>query len=159
VQWKQAAAAASGYATLVSTPTRDQTSTVFNNAYVGMEYSFRVRACQATGLDNTCSAFSNEAKAATTMAAPSSLTATRTNSSTIALAWVNNAGADAAYFEIEFKAGSSTAYSSLAKVQNTATYNAIALTTGTTYTFHVRACTAFADYGCSGYSNEASATP
>ena len=90
----------------------------------------------------------------TVPAAPTSLTATANDTSTVTLNWTDNS-ADENSFKIERKSGGS-GYSLVATVStNITTWADSGLTPATTYTYRVRANNGA---GNSGYSNEANAT-
>jgi len=87
--------------------------------------------------------------------APSGLTATAASSSQIDLAWQDNSGNETE-FRIERKTGSGGTSGQVATVgTNTTGFSDTGLSPGTTYVYRVQACNAV---GCSGYSNEATAT-
>ncbi|MDI6791644.1 MAG: fibronectin type III domain-containing protein, partial [bacterium] len=111
---------------------------------------YRVRAYNAVGE----SGYSNEANAATLLAAPTNLEAVPMSSSRIDLSWSDNSGAEDG-FKIERKTGGGT-YTQIDTVGvNITTYQDTGLDTQTTYYYRVRAYNAAGD---SGYSNEANAT-
>jgi hypothetical protein len=116
-------------------------------------YYFRVRATGAAGE----SAYSNVASATTLasgLVAPTNLAATAVSSTTIDLAWTDNAAAEAGY-RIE-RGTSVNDFVPIAEVgANTQAYASTGLTPGTTYLYRVRAFTA---NGNSDYSNVAQAT-
>jgi len=88
-------------------------------------------------------------------AAPTALAASATGSTTIDLSWVD-ASDDETRFEVERKEGAEGSWATVgAPDPNSASFADMALTPNTTYTYRVRSCS---DAGCSGYSNEASAT-
>src|SRR5207249_11380063 len=87
--------------------------------------------------------------------APSGLTATAASSSQIDLAWQDNSGNETE-FRIERKTGSGGTSGQVATVgTNTTGFSDTGLSPGTSYVYRVQACDAV---GCSGYSNEATAT-
>jgi subtilisin family serine protease len=89
-----------------------------------------------------------------TLFPPSDLIATAVSYNQINLSWTDNAN-DELGFKIERKTGAG-AFAQIAQVAaNVTTYNNIALTAGTEYTYRVRAYNAAA---ASGYSNEAAET-
>ena len=87
-------------------------------------------------------------------AAPSGLTATASGTQ-VSLGWADNSGTETEFL-IERKAGTGGTYSQVASVgANTTSYTDAGLSHATTFSYRVRACNAG---GCSGHSNEASAT-
>jgi subtilisin family serine protease len=87
--------------------------------------------------------------------APSGLTATAVAARQISLAWRDNSGNDTE-FRIERKTGPAGTFGQIATLgTNIITYADAGLGPSTTYVYRVRACNAV---GCSGYSNEATAT-
>jgi hypothetical protein len=119
----------------------------------GTEYTYRVEACNAGG----CSGYSNEASATTGVAAPgppSGLQATAVSQSQVNLAWTASTGTVETY-RIERRTASGS-FAVIATVGGgTLAHQDTGLDAGTEYTYRVEACNAA---GCSGYSNEASAT-
>lgn len=117
-------------------------------------YTYRVRAYNAVGDSGN----SNEASATTPdtlPAAPSSLTATPTSSSTVNLAWSDNSGNEAG-FKVERKTGAGGTYSQIASLAAGVTgYSDSGLSGSTLYYYRVRAHNTAGD---SAYSNVASAT-
>ncbi|MCX6544633.1 MAG: fibronectin type III domain-containing protein [Acidobacteria bacterium] len=113
-------------------------------------YTYRVRAYNSDG----DSAYSNTATATTSQssgapAAPSSLQAVANGKGKIKLTWVDNSG-DETSFVVE-------RLSPLKDVpvgSNVTSYTDSGLTTGTTYSYHVKACK---NIECSAWSNTASA--
>lgn len=123
-------------------------------------YSYRVRAFNGGGNSD----FSNTASATTAdppppppaPAAPSDLTANPAGQTQINLAWTDNAGSEDG-FKIERCQGAGCAnFGQIATVgANVTTYNNTGLSSGTTYSYRVRANNAGGD---SDYSNTATAT-
>lgn len=89
-------------------------------------------------------------------AAPSSLTATASGTSTINVAWTDNSNNETG-FKLERKTGSAGTWSEIAGAiaANTGSFSNTGLTAGTTYFYRVRS---YNSAGNSSYSNEASAT-
>lgn len=87
-------------------------------------------------------------------AAPTSLTATPVSSTTIVLAWADNAANETEY-RVEMKTGAGAFVDLGALAANSTGVDIIGLTAATAYTFRVRARNAS---GNSAYSNEATAT-
>ena len=115
----------------------------------GAAYTYRVRG-YATGL---YSDYSNEAAAGTTMAAPTTLTATTASMTQINLTWKDNTPFETGYC-VERKTGTG-AYAQVASLAaNAAAYSDKSVTVNATYTYRVRAA-AVGVY--SPYSNEAAA--
>lgn len=116
-------------------------------------YRYRVLACR----DTVCSRHSGESSATTPMpapAAPTGLTATAVSTSRIDLAWSASTGTVDEY-RIERRTGGDS-FGVVATVDgSTTSYSNTSLSAATEYTYRVQACN---DSGCSGYSNEASAT-
>ncbi|MNQ63700.1 Fibronectin type III domain protein [compost metagenome] len=141
--------------------------------YVGFEYKSRGRTCygwmhvkvEAGGVGYTVLDFAYHTKpnesilagtqTATTVLAPTSLTATANNTSLeVQLTWVNNA-ANATNIVIE-RAGADNVFAEIVTLPSTAlTYTNTGLTAGNTYKYKVRAK---ANTVYSAYSNEVSAT-
>ncbi len=98
----------------------------------------------------------DEQSAATPPAAPSSLTATASGTSTINLTWTDNSS-DETGFKLERKTGSGGTYAEIAGsiAANATSYSNTGLTAGTTYYYRLRSYNAA---GNSSYSNEISAT-
>jgi fibronectin type 3 domain-containing protein len=118
------------------------------------QYGYRVRACSGA----TCSGYSNVASAKTPKlpkpGTPSSLTATAVSPSQINLAWSPGSGSvDWHFIERSSPGVSFTRIDSIAG--SAAFYANTSLTDSTTYTYRVTACNAA---GCSGHSNNATAT-
>ncbi|MEQ1849067.1 MAG: fibronectin type III domain-containing protein [Candidatus Peribacteraceae bacterium] len=114
-------------------------------------YSYRVRAYNAAG--NSAYAFSSSVHTYTLPADPTSLSATASGATKIALNWIDNATNETLY-KLERKIGAGSFSQIKTFVPNTMFY----LDTGTggiMYTYRVRA---FNPAGDSGYSNEASVT-
>jgi titin len=121
----------------------------------GSQYFYRVQACNS----GSCSDYSNETSATTPQAlpgVPSGLTATAVSSSRIDLAWSAASGTVSRY-RIERKnntlPGDYTVIDSVAG--GTLTYQSTELSPLTPYSYRVQACNSA---GCSGYSNEATAS-
>ncbi|VGO15091.1 hypothetical protein PDESU_03671 [Pontiella desulfatans] len=87
--------------------------------------------------------------------APSSLSVTSVNASTLSLSWVDNAFNENG-FNIERKSGTNVFSQIAVTGMNSAGYIDSGLMAGTTYTYRLQA---FNDTGDSGYSNEASGMP
>ena len=88
-------------------------------------------------------------------AAPAGLTATVASARQINLAWQDASGNEAE-FRLEQKTGSAGTFGQIATLgTNTTVYSNTGLNPSTPYVYRVRACNAV---GCSGYSNEATAT-
>ncbi|MBF4465538.1 M43 family zinc metalloprotease [Flavobacterium sp. LC2016-12] len=154
---------------------RTATYTTWDNktGYVGFEYKSRGRTCygwmhvkvEAGGVGYTVLDFAYHTKpnesilagtqTATTVLAPTSLTATANNTSLqVQLTWVNNA-TNATNIVIE-RAGTDNVFTEIVTLPNTAlTYTNTGLTAGNTYKYKVRAK---ANTIYSAYSNEVSAT-
>ena len=125
------------------------------------EYFYRVQACNSAG----CSGFSNEA-AATTLppplppplqppGAPSGLAATAVAFDRIDIAW-GAASGTVTHYIIERKTTAAGTYGAIGNVPNTTlSLQNTGLTASTEYFYRVQACNSA---GCSGFSNEASAT-
>ncbi|MEX2282481.1 MAG: fibronectin type III domain-containing protein, partial [Gemmatimonadota bacterium] len=117
-------------------------------------YAYRVQACNTTG----CSGSSNEALASTPQAAPSApsgLTASAVSGSRIDLAW-SAAGGTVASYRIERRMGAAGTYAVIDSVSAaTHTYQNSGLASETQYFYRVQACNTV---GCSGFTNDASAT-
>ena len=115
----------------------------------GTGYSYRVRAYNGTG----SSTYSNTA---VVPVAPTNLTATAVSGNEIDLAWTDNA-TDEDGFRIEYCAGvGCTTFGEVATVgANVTSYQAFFVSSGTSYSFRVRAHTTAG--GTSSYSNTASA--
>lgn len=97
-----------------------------------------------------------EEGSSTIPAAPSSLTATASGTSTINVAWTDNSNNETG-FKLERKTGSAGTWSEIAGAipANTISFSNTGLTAGTTYYYRVRS---YNGAGNSSYSNEASAT-
>ena len=112
------------------------------------EYSFRVRAFNASGT----SAYSNTAPATTPFAppgAPSNLQSGGVGQTTVELSWQDNAGNETGY-EVEFSTDG-TNFSRVAQLgANTTSFTVASLSSATGYSFRVRAVN---PSGGSGYSN------
>lgn len=154
---------------------RTATYTTWDNktGYVGFEYKSRGRTCygwmhvkvEAGGVGYTVLDFAYHTKpnesilagtqTATTVLAPTSLTATANNTSLqVQLTWVNNA-TNATNIVIE-RAGTDNVFTEIVTLPNAAlTYTNTGLTAGNTYKYKVRAK---ANTIYSAYSNEVSAT-
>ncbi len=88
-------------------------------------------------------------------AAPSGLTATVASARQINLAWRDDSGNETE-FRLEQKTGPAGTFGQIATLgTNTTVYSNTGLNPSTPYVYRVRACNAM---GCSGYSNEATAT-
>jgi len=117
-------------------------------------YTFRVRATNSAGN----SAYSNNATATTQAlvtipAAPTNLIVTP-STTTVSLTWVDNSSNETGFL-IERKLGAGN-YSQIATVAaNTTTFTDTGLSSGTSYTYRVRATNSV---GNSAYSNEAAVT-
>jgi fibronectin type 3 domain-containing protein len=116
----------------------------------GVQYDYRVRACNQSG----CSAYSNTATALTYPNVPANLTATVVSSSQIDLSWSASTGASNYVIERQISGGS---FLQIATVTVT-THADTGLTSGTQYSYQVKACNAT---GCSTFSPPVSppATP
>lgn len=117
------------------------------------QYSYRVRGCNAVG----CSDPSNEASATTAQVAPgapTNLQADVVSGSRIDLSWAASAGA-VAWYMIERRTGGGAFAVIDSVADGTLTYQNTGLLPATQYTYRVRACN---PVGCSGFSNQASAT-
>ncbi len=123
-----------------------------NSLAAGTTYYYRVRAYE--GAAN--SAYSNLAVATTSAgpAAPSNLSATATSSSSIALAWTDNATSEQG-FKIERSTDGSSFVQVATVAVNSTFYSESFLAAGTTYWYRVRA---YEGAVHSLYSNTASAT-
>jgi len=117
----------------------------------GTLYYFRVRAANAARNSD----YSGTASATTSVAAPSSLTATATSSTQIDLAWTDNSSTETG-FKVE-RSTDNTNWTEIAGAlaANTTSYSATGLTASTLYYFRVRAYNAG---GNSAYTSSASAT-
>ncbi|HWP81242.1 MAG TPA: FG-GAP-like repeat-containing protein [Bacteroidota bacterium] len=119
----------------------------------GTEYFYRVKAVNVSG-----SSLSNEVNAtpvSLTIAPPTNLVATVVSDTRIDLSWVDNSDNETG-FEVQRKTAS-TSFTTITTVgAGITTYSNTGLTTGTEYTYRVRAVNATVQ---SPYSNEASATP
>lgn len=117
-------------------------------------YSYRVRA--ASGSIN--SLYSNVVSATIPRpigpAAPTGLTAAAVSAAQINLTWSDNSSNETS-FKIERKTGTGAWSEIVTLAANVVTYPNTGLTASTLYTYRLRACNTL---GCSGYSNEASAT-
>jgi predicted phage tail protein len=132
--------------------------TTFNNTGLSAStsYSYRVRAFNSAGnsdYSNTASATTQAASSPP--AAPSNLTATAVSKSQINLAWTDNANNEDG-FKIERCQGSGcTNFTQIATVPaGTTSYSNTGLSSGTVYTYRVRA---YNGSGDSAYSNTAAA--
>ncbi len=113
-------------------------------------YYYKVAAYNANGRSD-----SNEANAATSLAAPSGLSATTMSNTRIDLEWTDNSGLEDG-FKIELKNGPGGSYVQVATVGASVTsYMSTGLDPNTTYYFRVRA---YKSSDNSAYSNEDSAT-
>ncbi|HWQ33109.1 MAG TPA: fibronectin type III domain-containing protein, partial [Blastocatellia bacterium] len=132
--------------------------TTYNNTGLAANtsYSYRVRAFNAagdSGYTNTASATTQAASSPP--AAPTSLTATAASKSQINLAWTDNSNNEDG-FKIERCQGSGcTNFAQIATVPaGTTSFSNTGLSSGTVYTYRVRA---YNSSGDSAYSNTASA--
>jgi serine protease len=132
--------------------TASTNATSYSNTGLSAEtaYTYRVRAYNAAG----DSGYSNTASA-TTLAAPSGLTATAESSSQINLSWTDNSNNEDG-FKIERSPTGSSSWVQIATVgANVLTYSNTGLSANTTYYYRVRA---YNTAGNSSYSNTDSAT-
>ncbi len=115
-------------------------------------YGYRVRAYNTAGY----STYTNEATAATIIAAPTPLTAAAATSNTrIDLTWTDNSAIETAYL-VERKTGASGTWSEIATLgANVTSYADTGLVPPATYVYRVRAAN---PSGYSAYSDEATAT-
>lgn len=117
-------------------------------------YTYRVRACNASG----CSAWSNTAAVTTpaqSPSAPSGLSASATSSSAVRLSWSDNSTGEVDQ-RIERRVGLDAWAQIVAVAANVEAHDDGGRSPGTAYSYRLRACAASND--CSGYSNVASAT-
>lgn len=132
------------YAQIASVATN---TTAYANTGVsdGTVYYYRARACNAL----TCSSYSAEAYATTTLAAPTSLTCTPINSSQINLGWADNSVSETG-FKIERATSSPPTTVIATTAQNATSYSNEDLYEDTTYYYRVRAYNAnsgvYSDY-------------
>ncbi|MDB5294023.1 MAG: repeat-containing protein, partial [Phycisphaerales bacterium] len=116
----------------------------------GTAYYYRVRAVGLVGGD-----YSATANATTNPAAPSNLTATPATSTTINLAWTDNAGTETAY--VAERAAGGGSFATIATLPaNAASYSDAAAVEGVTYSYRVRAV--IAGQGTSANSAAVTAT-
>jgi titin len=147
-----------GVFTQISQRAQNATSFKIIGLAQGTAYTFRVRGKNATGY----STYSNEASAATqggtpppaSLEAPSQLTAVAVSGTEIMLTWRDNS-TDEANFLIERSIGGGAFTQFNMRGANVTSFRVTGVTTGTTYSFRVRAKNAT---GTSAYSNTASAT-
>ena len=135
--------------------TGPETNTFTNNTGLtpGATYTYRVRATNAAGPSGY--ATSSPVTLPSTPAAPTNLMASAASATSVSLGWNDNSSNETGFL-IERRIGTG-AYAQIDSVgANVRTYLDMGLTTGTTYTYRVRATNAS---GNSGYSNEQSATP
>ena len=131
-------------------------TTAFSNTGLidGTTYYYEVQAFNTAAGD---SSFSNVASATTTLAAPTSLSATTASTSQINLAWTNNSATDAG-FNID-RSTDGVTFAQIATVSGSTTaFSDTALTDGTTYYYEVQAFNTSGGGGDSSFSNVASAT-
>ncbi|MBI4602951.1 MAG: lamin tail domain-containing protein [Planctomycetes bacterium] len=123
---------------------RDYTDTAISSSG---KYSYKVRAVNASGP----SGFSNvvTVQAGTLPAPPSGLTVTSFDDSSIGLAWSDNSSNETT-FELERAVGSGEPSLLVSLPEGTTSYLDLAVTSGESYSFRVRATNAF---GSSAYSN------
>ncbi len=134
----------------IDTAAADATSYSDTGLSEATTYYYRVRAYNLAGN----SSYSDEANA-TTLIAPSGLSAAAASASQINLSWTDNSSAETG-FRIERKTGSGGTYSEIATVSaNVTSYSDTGLSASTTYYYRVLA---YNDAGNSAYSNEANAT-
>jgi chitodextrinase len=141
------------------------TGTTFSNTGLtaGTSYSYRVRAQDAvpnlSGYSNTASATTSTAPDTQPPTTPSGLTATAAGTTQINLSWTgstDNVGVTGYHIERCQGAGCSN-FAEIAATSGTGTtFSNTGLTTGTSYSYRVRAQDAVPNL--SGYSNTASAT-
>jgi hypothetical protein len=132
--------------------TVDGASTAFvdSGLQADTRYTYRVRACNASG----CSDFSNEATAETAPAAPVDLRVVTLLFNRVRIAWTYE-GTTATTFRVERATGSGS-FSELATVEADATfYDDRNVQRGATYRYRVSACNSS---GCSATSNTITVT-
>ena len=130
------------------------TTTTFSNTGLvdGTKYYYEVQAFNTVAGD---SAFSNTANAVTTLAAPSSLSATTASTSQINLNWTDNSGTTEAGFDVD-RSTDGVHFTQIATVGSTATtFSNTGLVDGTKYYYEVQAFNSTA--GDSAFSNIANA--
>ncbi|MGB9329429.1 MAG: fibronectin type III domain-containing protein [Steroidobacteraceae bacterium] len=121
-------------------------------------YSYRVRAKDTLGDTGPYSNVATASTAASTITAPTNLTATSASSSQINLTWgaATETGGTISQYRIERCQGSGCSTFAQVATSTTTSYNDAALTAATTYSYRVRASDAGGNTG--PYSNVASAT-
>jgi hypothetical protein len=121
-------------------------------------YSYRVRAKDTLGDTGPYSNVATASTAASTITAPTNLTATSASSSQINLTWgaATETGGTISQYRIERCQGSGCSTFAQVATSTSTSYNDAALTAATTYTYRVRASDASGNTG--PYSNVASAT-
>ena len=149
-----------GVFTQVSQRAPNATSYTITGLAQATPYTFRVRAKNAVGY----STYSNEASATTqggtppppaALAAPSELTAVAVSGTEVMLTWRDNS-IDEDNFLLERSTDGATFTQFNMRGADVTSFKVLSLSTGTTYTFRVRAKNAT---GTSAYSNTAAATP
>ena len=144
---------ATGTYSEIGTPGANVTAYTDNDSALldGTQYYYQVRATNPAGN----SAWSNEVNGITTLASPTSLTATAVSPYQIDLTWTDNSLSEDGY-RIEQSPVDNLHYTEIATVgPNVAAYSATGLSEGTKYYYRVRAYNAIAT---SGYSSEKNAT-
>lgn len=138
------------------------TSSTYTNSGLtpGTTYTYRVRATNTFGLPAVTgnSDWSNEATATPPAAAPnapSNLAAVATSPTSIRLSWADNSTNETG-FQVERKIGTGAFEAPILLPANTTGYDDTGLTSGTTYTYQVRALN---QAGNSPWSAESSAIP
>jgi hypothetical protein len=139
--------------TQVGTVASNVTTYAATGLAAATQYTFRVRAYNAAGDSGNTNAASATTQAVAP-AAPSALAAAVVSASQVDLSWADNSTNETG-FKVE-RSTDGVNFTQVATVaSNITTYSATALTSGTTYTFRVRA---YNGVGNSAYSNTASAT-
>jgi len=165
IQWKAGAVCDNAGWSLLTNTAANTAAFQLNNRTANTTYIFRIRAANGnvySGWSN-CASVTTFVAATTVPAAPSSLIATQGATGQVILNWTDNQGdsitASETLFQIQRKAGEVCDGNGWANVTNTATnvaaYINTGLTTGTTYTWRVKAVNAA---GESAYSNCATGT-
>ncbi|MBT8395509.1 MAG: hypothetical protein HKO65_14200 [Gemmatimonadetes bacterium] len=138
----------------VATPAVNNTAAADGGLSPNTSYAYRLRACNDVG----CSAYSNEAVVITAdvpPAAPSSLSAAPTGSTSVTLSWADGS-TNEDLFRVERREGAMGSWAQVGTTgANSTSFIDGGLTPSTTYFYRVRACNAV---GCSAFSSEANAT-